>query len=64
MSIFFTFVEPAMTQCLFTRENPSGITHEKELEESTWRDADVDLSSDAVLLKLSEKSEGRQITRT
>jgi len=34
-----------MTQCLFTRENPSGITHEKELEDSTWRDADVQCES-------------------
>jgi len=35
---------------MFTRENPSGITHEEKLEHSTWRDTDVDLSSSLYLL--------------
>jgi len=47
---------------MFTREDLAGISYQEEMENSAWKDTDVDLSSVAVLQKLrnlkADKSPG------
>ena len=37
---------------MFSREDEAGISYQEEMENSAWKDTDVDLSSVAVIQKL------------